>query len=702
VLSEAKRLGSVRLGGFVYHIGQDKLTDALGQVVVLRAQSAHVLRFLAENSGSVVTKNALIAEVWPKVNVTDDSLTQCIADIRRSIGDSKRTILQTVPKVGYALRPTQQTSYDFRPDGGHGPIEASDSTQVHIVCDTLPQTRHPLTGADRKWLKEKLDNALLSCPGGRVIGTDAASALLEFPNALSALQYAQTVKSSEADAAATGPQSGNSRFLRIALDLSSRNGAGNSGTDESLLRVRTAALLNFANAGQIVVSVDVRDVALGDLDFEFEDLGERHDTGTGLAIRAFRPHPRNASWHFLPELSEDDLLPTIAVIPFVARSRTDENVILGDIIAEDIIACLSRSAEINVTSRLSTGAFKSRNVGLSVIGNTLKADFVLSGSFAGDQEKVVLTLEFAEVRSNKVLWSDQIEISVASLLHEIDTVNEIALRIRRAILLREVRRARHTPLPTLKSYTLLLGAIGLMHRLQPADFETAGELLKSLIERTPNQPLPLSWMARWHVLRVQQGWSGAPQEEGEMALTLCRRALEFDPENVIALISEGLVLTNLLHRLEEAEERYDMALELNPNDANGRLLRGALYAFKGLGDKAKRDAERALHLSPIDPHRFFFLSLAAGANLAAGNYERALTLADASLRLNRSHTSTLRVKTVAHWRLEQLEDARQTAQDLLKLQPDFRVNDWLKKSPSADYSIGLSFAKAFREVGIPD
>ncbi|WP_425102350.1 winged helix-turn-helix domain-containing tetratricopeptide repeat protein [Tropicibacter sp. S64] len=69
----------------------------------LRPQSTEVLRVLVDKAGEVVTKDALIAAVWRDVAVTDDSLTQCISDIRRALGDSGRSLLQTVPRKGYRL-----------------------------------------------------------------------------------------------------------------------------------------------------------------------------------------------------------------------------------------------------------------------------------------------------------------------------------------------------------------------------------------------------------------------------------------------------------------------------------------------------------------------------------------------------------------------------------------------------------------------
>lgn len=74
-----------------------------GTEVVLRAQSLAVFRYLSERSDTVVSKEALRAAIWPNVVVTDDSLVQCMADIRRVLGDEYRHVLRTIPRQGYLM-----------------------------------------------------------------------------------------------------------------------------------------------------------------------------------------------------------------------------------------------------------------------------------------------------------------------------------------------------------------------------------------------------------------------------------------------------------------------------------------------------------------------------------------------------------------------------------------------------------------------
>src|SRR4051794_14868625 len=69
----------------------------------LRPKSFEVLRYLAEHAGQAVTKEELIAAIWPDVTVSEESLTRCISDIRLAIGDVAQRIIRTLPKRGYLL-----------------------------------------------------------------------------------------------------------------------------------------------------------------------------------------------------------------------------------------------------------------------------------------------------------------------------------------------------------------------------------------------------------------------------------------------------------------------------------------------------------------------------------------------------------------------------------------------------------------------
>jgi TolB-like protein/DNA-binding winged helix-turn-helix (wHTH) protein/Tfp pilus assembly protein PilF len=101
----------IRLPLHVVDLTADEVRTAEGAHVELRPRSLAVLRLLAENVGRLVTKDELIAKVWDDVAVTEDSLTQCIANIRKAIGDDDRRVLRTIPRKGYMLVPAQRGTH---------------------------------------------------------------------------------------------------------------------------------------------------------------------------------------------------------------------------------------------------------------------------------------------------------------------------------------------------------------------------------------------------------------------------------------------------------------------------------------------------------------------------------------------------------------------------------------------------------------
>jgi TolB-like protein len=102
-ISHKMRLEQVRLPSHVIDLATDELHSAAGERIELRPRSFAVLRMLAENAGCLVCKDEIIAKVWGDVVVTEDSLTQCIADIRKAIADEGHHVLRTVPRRGYLL-----------------------------------------------------------------------------------------------------------------------------------------------------------------------------------------------------------------------------------------------------------------------------------------------------------------------------------------------------------------------------------------------------------------------------------------------------------------------------------------------------------------------------------------------------------------------------------------------------------------------
>jgi len=69
--------------------------------IKVRPKTFVVLQHLVEQAGRLLSKDELMAAAWPGVHVSDDSLTQCIREIRRALDDGDQACIRNVPGRGY-------------------------------------------------------------------------------------------------------------------------------------------------------------------------------------------------------------------------------------------------------------------------------------------------------------------------------------------------------------------------------------------------------------------------------------------------------------------------------------------------------------------------------------------------------------------------------------------------------------------------
>jgi TolB-like protein len=96
-------VGAFAFEDFILDLRRGSLRTTAGQDIPLRRQSFELLRLLLENAGRLLDRDTINRVIWSDIAVTDDSITQCVRDIRRAIGDDAQRILKTVPRRGYVL-----------------------------------------------------------------------------------------------------------------------------------------------------------------------------------------------------------------------------------------------------------------------------------------------------------------------------------------------------------------------------------------------------------------------------------------------------------------------------------------------------------------------------------------------------------------------------------------------------------------------
>ncbi|MEO6293219.1 MAG: hypothetical protein ABIO88_11430, partial [Burkholderiaceae bacterium] len=398
----------------------------------------------------------------------------------------------------------------------------------------------------------------------------------------------------------------------------------------------------------------------------------------------------------------------VAVIPFAARSLAQDNQLaVGEIIADGVIGQLSRTHDIKVISRLSTSVFRNRiNTGdlngVADIESYLGANYILSGSYIAFDKKLIVTAELSETKNNHVIWMDRIQGEIGDLLQlQSELCNTIANATHMAIVETEVQAALIKPLPTLESYSLWLGGISMMHRSSTRSFARGKEMLELVNERHNKVSTTHTWLAKWHLLHTGSGMSTDPAKDAKIALAHTERALALNPMDAHAMATQGLVLNLMQGRPEASGLVLDQAVSLSSNEPMVWLYKSIWAHMWGDCSQAVIFAERASALSPIDPTRYYFDTILANAYSGDYQNEKAMIIAERALKANAVHVPTLRCLLVSQGELGLLDEAKKTMAAILKLVPDFTISKY-RAMGNSNSPARQRIIKVFEQVGLAE
>ncbi len=100
-MDAAPRRTVYRFASFTLDLVRGALSAEGGTEIPLRPKAFVLLQLLVENAGRLIDRDEIMTALWPKVTVTDDSITQVIKEIRRVLGDGEQRLLRTVPRRGF-------------------------------------------------------------------------------------------------------------------------------------------------------------------------------------------------------------------------------------------------------------------------------------------------------------------------------------------------------------------------------------------------------------------------------------------------------------------------------------------------------------------------------------------------------------------------------------------------------------------------
>jgi adenylate cyclase len=467
----------------------------------------------------------------------------------------------------------------------------------------------------------------------------------------------------------------------------------------------TARIAGLAEPGEIVVTTEVRDQAATGLDTEFEDMGECYMKHIEKPVRAFRVLTSEAAKATSVPLgvAPQEHLAVLAVVPFLPIDDQQLPDTIGQMLAHDIMDGLSQLEGLQLISRLSTARLRDSKDCIEDCRQLLSARFVLTGNYHRAGEKIFVRYVLTETNDRQVIWHGSSESTWNNLFaSDKPFACEVAAQVGKAVVHREVRLTRRSTIPTLENFTLYIGGVTLMHRMSLDDFSRAHHLFEQLAYRLPRNAVPKVALAKWHLMRNLQGWSEKPTLDIRHAYDFVRRALDHDPEHAFAVATDGFLAAHLSGDLLFAIERCEQALAFDPQDAEVWRMLAAAHAYWGHGEMAESCALQALSLTPLDPTRFIFELVVGAAKLACGNFDEALAWANASMRRNRMHLPTHRLRVIALTMAGRSKEAHQAAQQMLHLNPGFRVSAFARSYPGRDRPYAQQYYSALRAAGLPN
>jgi adenylate cyclase len=394
--------------------------------------------------------------------------------------------------------------------------------------------------------------------------------------------------------------------------------------------------------------------------------------------------------------------PSIAVLPFRNITGDPAHDFVAEGLVEDLIEALSRVPNFFVISRLSSLAFRNQDRHPREIGNVLGVRYVLSGSLRVLGDRLRLTIELTDTQLEAPLWFSRLDERFLDLFEVQDRLCEmIVQKVAPHLHAAEMKRIRVKRPDSLEAYDLFLRAQENMHNSSRPVFETSEALFEAALAKDPHYAAALAWRARWHVLRVGQGWSPDPAHDATQADHFARAAIECNSMEPMAFAVHGHVASYLYKDFDLAFRRFEAALRINANAAPAWMWSAAAQAWMGDGPRAIEEINKAMALSPYDPLMYAYSGNAGVAYLVDGQYERAIECALRSLRENRTYTSAYKQLAIALVLAGREDEARGTARRLLELEPGLTVASFRRRYPGSASSHAERFCDALARAGVP-
>ena len=309
---------------------------------------------------------------------------------------------------------------------------------------------------------------------------------------------------------------------------------------------------------------------------------------------------------------------SIAVLPFADMSPDKDQEYFSDGISEELLNLLAKIPELRVVARTSSFSFKGQNLEIPEIAERLNVAHILEGSVRKDGDRVRITAQLIDARSDTHMWSETWDRSLDDIFAIQDEIAAEVVAQLKITLLGEAPKAEEWD-P--EAYAVFLRARELDFQRRPEEaYEQSIALYLQALEIDADYAP--GWVELAGMYFSQANMGQRPLDEGfRLAREAANRALAIDPEYAPAHVVLGYIAEAYDVDLATAARHYERALELAPADPN--ILNAAADLARNLDrlDEAIALLEYAVARDPVNPSVHNGLGL---AYFFAGRLDEAL------------------------------------------------------------------------------
>jgi adenylate cyclase len=304
---------------------------------------------------------------------------------------------------------------------------------------------------------------------------------------------------------------------------------------------------------------------------------------------------------------------SIVVLPFTNLSTDPEQAFFADGMAEELLNLLARIPELRVISRTSAFSFKDKSLSVGEIADRLKVSHVLEGSVRRSDDRVRITAQLIDAKTDSHLWSETYDRTLDDLFEIQDDIAGRVVAALRLELLGEVPKSRRVD-P--QAYLLFMQARQMLDRWD--DLGRIHALLQQALEIDPGYVDALTGLS-W--VQSRCGWAGNREEHEfcrqfpieeyrERSADYLQQALARDPDDAVATAYLGWRAAFLEGDWTRGGRLIERALRLDPTKTD--VLRAATVFTRVIRrpDIAVRLGEYVVARDPLCTQCVYFLARA--------------------------------------------------------------------------------------------